>query len=1816
MRTSRPQRLVTFITLCCVLLFGLLAERRAQAGGPLIVGGTFGPPGQPFLWSAATEVQYRTDGGNLGILSNSTANQRVAGMFQVWEDVPTAVIGFNRAGNLLTSGAFGDGDVNTASEFNAVDGSCGNGQQSPIIYDTDGSLFASLGLPLGVIGFAGPCALSSDGHIVSAVAALNGNFRDGAGPSFGEPELTDNEFDAVFIHEFGHFFGLDHSQINLNCMSNSNCPNFSDDAFGLPTMFPFLISGLQESPGVHPARTLSMDDIAWVSRLYPTAGFNSSFGSITGTIFFSDGQTPTQGVDVIARRADNPRRFAVSVVSGFLFTGNPGQSVTANYLPCSPPSACPPNGFFDDNSGGSPFGSRDTNLIGFYEAPGLQAGSYTVEVESVFCAIPSPCFSGGSSVGPLDPPIFSPGPPEFFNVGESSSDPVGDMSLVAVNTGAAASNINIVLNGTRPGFDSCEPDDTVETATPLGSLCMGTLTDPLQLTVSPFADQDVFSFRAVPTDVVQFDILEPFTGSPSDPVIEIVDSNGQRLSTCSDLSDDNPPPPIIPDPTPSQFDDACVNDDFQLGFIQSSSLAFRAPVADTYFLRVLDFRGDGRPDLPYSILANGVAPTITSLSPPSGFAGRPSFTLTVFGFNFGSSPAVLWNGTFRETTLVSGTTVQASILAADIAAPGTAEVTVANGSRRSNALPFTIILRNPLPTIANLSPPGAVAGAAGFMLAVNGSNFVFNSEVHWDGALRTTTFVSSTQLQALIPATDLELADIGMHQLTVLSPSPPGGGTSNPLTFSVQNAPNPAPTLTSLVPDSETAGAIRTSLPVMVTGSNFINGSVVRWNGMNRTTSFVDASHLTAIIPSSDLLAAGTAQVTVFSPAPGGGTSGVLPFTINNSAPTLTSLVPDSSLAGGPAFTLTVVGSNFLPGAVIRWNGSNRTTNFAGSSQLQASIPANDIASAGMASVTVLNPEGGGLSNAVSFDVNNSANPFPVLTSLSPPGVLVGGPDFTLTVNGSGFIPSSVIRFAGADRLTTFVNSNQLTTMISSRDITTAYTPSVRVFNPGPGGGLSAALPFFILSAPNPVPIINSLSPNSLTTGGSAFTLTVNGSNFVLNSVVRWNGSDRPTTFMGSTRLTASIPASDLLVAGSASVTVSNPVPGGGGSSPFTFTIIDINPAPTISSFSPSSASVGASGFSLTLTGSGFVPDSVGRWNGADRPTSFVNESQLSVAIPASDLGSATSAPITVFNPAPGGGNSAPVPFQVFSSGLASLVARVSVASDGTQANNSSATSDRPSISEDGRFIAFVSKASNLMPGDTNGVDDVFVRDTCLGVPPGCSPVTVRASVAFDGTQSTIQSLAPSLSNNGRLVSFASGALDPSDTNGVVDVYVRDTCLGTADCTPSTTRVSLANDGSQFDQFSFDSAISATGRYVAFTGSSGTQVFLRDTCIGTPPGCSPSTILVGPGGDPSISVTGRYVAFTSSASDLVANDTNGLPDIFVRDTCIESPVECVPTTIRASVGTDGSQTNAASFDPAISGDGRYVAFATLSNNLVPGDTNNLIDVFVRDTCFGTPPGCTPATIRASLRSNGSQTAGFGNTEISISSTGRFVSFRTADPAVPDDTNIADDAFVRDTCLGAVGCAPTTKRVSVRSDGSEAFGAKYFPVISANASAVAFVSVSNDLVPNDTNGFDDVFAAHTGFSAPSGSGFGSSFANASKTHTRETSLGPHALAPSGAYVATRIPADALKPVIESLEPAIAIVGSGALRVTVSGENFAEESVLQLRGKDLPTKFVSEAELEVELPAAALAQPGELKLTVFTPGPGGGTSKPATLQVQAP
>ena len=400
---------------------------------------------------------------------------------------------------------------------------------------------------------------------------------------------------------------------------------------------------------------------------------------------------------------------------------------------------------------------------------------------------------------------------------------------------------------------------------------------------------------------------------------------------------------------------------------------------------------------------------------------------------------------------------------------------------------------------------------------------------------------------------------------------------------------------------------------------------------------------------------------------------------------------------------------------------------------------------------------------------------------------------------------------------------------------------------------------------------------------------------------------------------------------------------------------------------------------------------------------------------------------------------------------------RISLATGGTQGNNSSLD---PTISGDGRYVTFESYATNLANGDTNGFNDIFMHDTQTGT-------TTRISLAGDGSQGNSHSYNPSISGDGRYISFGSDSTNmvSGDTNGVRDIFIRDSQKG------ETYRVSQATDGTQGNIRSFSSSISDNGNHVTFYSLASTfvnedtndewDVFINDIQTGITSRVSLTTndIQVNDSSnDPVISADARYVVFESTASNIVNNDTNNRKDVFIYD-------HQIGTITRASVSTDGMQSNNNAGDPAISADGHYVVFESTASNLVSGDTNGTLDVFMHETQTG-------ITSLISVSTDGIQGNG-SSSDPAISADGRFVVFgSSATNLVSSDLNGEHDIFVRDTQNG------TTSIVSLASDGTQGNAWSVSPTISADGRFIAFESDSNNFVSEDTNWERDIFVRDT------------------------------------------------------------------------------------------------------------------------------------------
>ncbi|MDD5369419.1 MAG: hypothetical protein PHQ40_10050 [Anaerolineaceae bacterium] len=419
--------------------------------------------------------------------------------------------------------------------------------------------------------------------------------------------------------------------------------------------------------------------------------------------------------------------------------------------------------------------------------------------------------------------------------------------------------------------------------------------------------------------------------------------------------------------------------------------------------------------------------------------------------------------------------------------------------------------------------------------------------------------------------------------------------------------------------------------------------------------------------------------------------------------------------------------------------------------------------------------------------------------------------------------------------------------------------------------------------------------------------------------------------------------------------------------------------------------------------------------------------------------------------------------FLLSSSNYSFGVYRVSVTSTGDETDLDSFES---AISGDGSTAVFYSWSRNIVPGDTNNSIDLFLHDFMTGEVKRISGIKGAQPVA---TQSSPWGV--SISYDGAFVAFPSYAdnLISNDTNGTTDIYVFDQIDN------SYERVSVSSANQQANSWSYGPSISADGRFVAFASlasnlvpgdyNNNMDIFVRDrllnqTQLVTVP--MEGGYVWGQVDSPSISADGRFVAFASFYAGFVPGDTNSCTDVFIRDLSLG-------VTKRVSLNSVGIQGNSDSYQPSISGDGRYVAFASKASNLVLGDDSTW-DIFVHDNETG-------QTILVSKSTQGVKgNKESGNPKISLD--GRFVVFQsTAINLVADDTNNycgtnylenCRDVFLHDLMTGE------TRRVSVSASGEDVNGYSGYPSISADGTVIVFESSGFNIVGIDENYHSDIY----------------------------------------------------------------------------------------------------------------------------------------------
>jgi len=671
--------------------------------------------------------------------------------------------------------------------------------------------------------------------------------------------------------------------------------------------------------------------------------------------------------------------------------------------------------------------------------------------------------------------------------------------------------------------------------------------------------------------------------------------------------------------------------------------------------------GRGLWDIALGNLPSG--PHIASITPTSAGVGGAQLTLTVNGSGL-TGGAIQFAGTDLVTTGTPSDTSISGTLPTSLLTTGAKSVTVNVGTVTSNSLTFVVLGGVPtLTSISPPSTPVQPTPTTNIPVTLTGTNFASNSQVYWNGAAAgiTVKLNSSTSITATLPAA--LLGPYGStDDISVVDP-PPGGGQSQAIAFKVTASPPPndnfanAINITSatFMDDEDSSGATtETSDPTPTCAQQFTaaqgntgghaNGayntiwykytptlaaslnvdtigsssdSVLSiWTGTQGALSLVACNDditpgvvLQSQLSGVPLVAGTTYYIMVGSfgpPAPNpvalGGHSH-LNFTYNggvNPPPTLTSISPVSANSGDPAFTMTLMGTNFLNGEILNFNnpatstGSAIPTTFVSSTQLTALIPASAIILPGTYQVLVVSPlPPYSPSNILNFTVNLGTYPVPTITSITPTSAIAGSLPFSISASGNAIATGAVLNFNGAAKQSTVPNAQTILATISTADIATPGIVQVSITNPTPGGGTSASLPFTIIQ-PSIVPTITSISPATAPANTSP-TVTITGTNFQAGATVFFDSTYYGTTVNSSTQL-STVLSMGQIPPGNYPVYVIDPAPTGGTSQPTNFVVTAPIPpsiAVTASGVTLSSATGASQTSTITVTPSGGLTGAV-----------------------------------------------------------------------------------------------------------------------------------------------------------------------------------------------------------------------------------------------------------------------------------------------------------------------------------------------------------------------------------------------------------------------------------------------------------------------------------------------------------------------------------------------------------------------------------------------------------------------------------------------
>ena len=1171
-------------------------------------------------------------------------------------------------------------------------------------------------------------------------------------------------------------------------------------------------------------------------------------------------------------------------------------------------------------------------------------------------------------------------------------------------------------------------------------------------------------------------------------------------------------------------------------------------------------------------------PSLASIAPGALLLGTPDSTVTVTGTNFVQGVILAVNGTPRDTTFVSDTQLKAQLTAADFAAARPLPLNVINpkpggGTSGTSAL----AVNNPAPAISSVTPAAIGAGAADTVFTISGTGLLASTALQVNGAAHAATTVNGTQLTFTLSAG--ELASAANLSVRLVNPQP-GGGSTDTSIIAVQN---PAPSIAAANPGTLLAGSDATT--VILTGTGFVKASTVQVNGAAHASSYVSPTEIDVLFPASELAASGTLALTVANAQPGGGNSAGASIPVNNPVPAITALSPANIETGAADTVVTISGTGFLPITTLQVDGAARSVSYVSGKQLGVKFAAAELTKASTFSLNLTNAApGGGTSKATPLYVGA---PSPVITSLSPASLPVGSAATTLTINGTGFLPTSTVQYGSSLRTNvTYVNSTQLSLPLSTTDFANDGTYNVLVINPAASGGVSRAAAFTVQAK---TPSITSVTPNSLVVAGGPYTISVAGNNLTINSKILWNGTAIPTTYtyLYSTYtptgyvytygLNGSVSNDLVSSTGSANVTVSNATAATPVSNSLPVTVTN-PPVPVITTVSPNYAPVNAD-VKLTVSGTGFTKNSVVSYNGTALTTAFGSTTGLSTTVPASLLAIPGNGSITVSTPAPGGGTSAGAALSIYLPVVSNNMvfnpvnglAYLSIPSTGSTVTGNSIVSMDPATGALGTPV-FVGSEPGVMAVSDNGktlwvalngtvaIRKVDLVNNVAGAQYSTAALGNAAATAVLVLPGTTDSVA--VTNSSNLGLYDAGVLRGStvSVNGVYALqadssrtelyaagsnalqnYTYSTNGLTAKASNTTNNYSNSVTSSTFDE-----AQLANGKVFTDFGkvydaeSSG---LLGSFTQGT-------TVLVGPT---------LYDAALSQVYVLSNGTSNGYSNYtqvsLFNPTDYSNTGKSFQWNIPYYISTP---TNSLYLNPhrlARWGSNglllhtKYAIF-TAQSNVVKDQSGASADLSSSVAAAGGTATGTSATYTVTVKNNGPQAA----TDVALAL------------VAPATGVVTSTTSTTGTCTSLTGCSFGT----IASNGTVSATVTVLQTVAGTGSLSAYVQGSST-DPDATNNTASVSVAVTG-----------------ETYN-------------------------LKPLLSAISPNAVKAGSADTTLTLTGSNFASGSQVMLGSTALTTKFVSATQLTATVPAANVTSIGWANVSVTTPAPGGGSSNNVPLTV---